>query len=231
MQMNAGAGAENHIPTRKSFTSPTHEPGGSRQAILLALISEMADTPAEPKKPERIITCRQLWEAIHEILETACQLNSFTSLTYPAWDGWVTVEMIRWRLPDRISGAVLDSRQSLLANRDAYHGVEDVLEQAARAGLLERRIRKGVSPTTEYRRPGEIGCCYWEPSQPMGPEPGDTEYDERMETALRSRQVKATIDSLSRACCDVPPYVVARVERYAGHPSRQRRGHTVRVCW
>lgn len=197
---------------------------------------------AEELRPTLSIVSFQVLEtAILGMLSHAAERNTFTSLNCPAWDGWVSARWIRWRLPLEIRNGIFEGWSDQPRDREAYYAVESVMLALSHQRKLERRrVTVIQSNRTEdeqeitewqFRLPGDCGCCFWDPMSCDGPYPGETqqEYDALMARAMESRQVRALACQLAKMGCQIPPYIVAKVERTIRTPSSAARYN--RIAW
>ena len=184
-----------------------------------------------------VVTFEILADAVLRMMLEAARRSTFVSLNRPIWDGWVSPLWVRWRLPLEIRNAPFEGWDDEECDREAYWAVSSVMLALAASGRLEKRRTvvlntkdTGADPVYEwwFRIPGEVGCCFWDCSTPDGPYPHETqdEYDQMMAKALASRQVVMLQNEMGGA---LPPYALARVERYARQHSRK--GGTLRVSW
>jgi len=198
---------------------------GSRQVLPVSVAAALAAIP----KLARVVTPPELYDAILDVLHSAARLQHFTSLTLPCWDGWATARMIAWRIDHAVSEARFSLTEPGEDDSEAWYYVPATLGAAARAGELETRIIRPLRFSEDkdvaaiqcpaYRLPGDVGYCRWHPEQPEGAIPGEP-YDDP--ALMDSRQVRLIRAELAAMGCGVPPFLLARFEKYAKNKSGLR---------
>jgi hypothetical protein len=187
--------------------------------------------------PRGVVTAPQIWAAAYELLSTAAETCSFVSMQYPVWDGWASARMVATRLPWQLMQARYAKAEED-TDCEGYYHVETVLMAAATLGRLEKRCYRPFAPDPvdevrndveewQFRLPGDNGHCFWCPDQPLGAPPDADDYDSHLARAMRSRQIVDLSERLRRMDSEIPPYAIARTERYMSHPSRGNK----RISW
>lgn len=166
--------------------------------------------------------------AIIDLLQSAPRRNLFTSRTYPVWSGWATARMLGWHMAPECADAPFEFADPEERFRDVSHHLDEIMLDMADRRTLEKRIchpwRRNPSPDMasyqewEFRLPGDAGCCYWEPGAAATLCAEDDWAD-----MVNVRHRAILLDALNATGSQVPPYVLARIERRWQFQAKNRR--------
>lgn len=159
--------------------------------------------------------------AVLRVLAHAPQARYFTSVTTPVWSGWAGAEALLWRIPVEIADAPLRGGKG----QTVAEALGELLLGMAQSGLLEKRVchpfRHNDDPACaslqgwEFRLPGDVGYCYWEEGRP-------SEMDSDWQERINAKHLAILMTVLTETNSDMPPYILARVER-RWHFQREKR--------
>ena len=165
--------------------------------------------------------------AILSVIDDAPTQNSFTCLTRPVWNGWVSSQSVLWRLPHSLTEGRYAYASPHLRDNEAGCFVSELMLELASEQELEKRLylplRHNPNPEVateqdwEFRRPGFEGCCYWDSSRPLSLAPTDN-----WQEMVNERHLALLQESLDGDPTHVPLYVLARIERYRLHKTHRR---------